>query len=113
MWKLFGYMQKQQVFTRQELLASKLGTAFDITNILTPRIKSKGDPRGNPAAAGHLYYLEPIAKKIKGENKRFRLRWRETVLPKIEHKSAVKAKKDEVIESVSKVDAGKVAVVED
>jgi hypothetical protein len=82
-WNLFKYMMRPKPFTRQELLEKKIGSYFDVTIVLSPRKTSKrGDARGNPAAHGHLYYLEPIPKTIRGEYKRFTFHWRKEALPR-------------------------------
>ncbi len=93
-WNMFKFMQQKQVFTRQEMVESKIGSPYDITIVLSPRKTSKrGDPRGNPAAHGHLYYLEPFPKRVVGESKRFRLRWREVPLARRGRTPEVKARK--------------------
>jgi hypothetical protein len=53
------------------------------TVLLSPRDESKvregADCRGNASAMGHIYYMEALKHK-KGEEKRFRFRWRTVVL---------------------------------
>ena len=93
-WNMFKFMQQHQYFTRQEMLEAKVGSYHDIAIVLSPRKSSKrGDPRGNPAAHGHLYYIEALPKTVVGENKRFRLRWREKPLERRSRTSKVKARK--------------------
>jgi hypothetical protein len=77
---IFGYIQRNQVVTRQELIAQNMSVA-DITVILSPRAEgaSRGDCRGNMSAQGHLYFMQKL-KKVKGQPQKFRLRWRNPVL---------------------------------
>jgi len=79
-YNMFDYLQKRQVVTRKELMA--LGyTMYDVNCMLSPRLDSKrGDPRGNPACKGHLYYIETLPRAHQGDEKRFRLRWRDYAL---------------------------------
>jgi hypothetical protein len=53
---------------------------------------SKGDCRGNMSAAGHIYFMEKLAKKD-GEEQRFRLRYYKTELPPHKREREVKAVK--------------------
>lgn len=90
----FAYMQKKQVITRDELmkffmtLKTHKGVAVDekaaaasTSVLLGPREKDSkhGDCRGNFSAQGHIYFME-VLKKVKGESKRFRLRYRKVAL---------------------------------
>ena len=70
----------------------------------------KGDCRGSNSAKGHLYYIEPLKKSVRGETKRFKLRWRKkhleekTAMPKdvvkaTKTKKAVKVEKGEQVEA--------------
>lgn len=79
---MFDYIQHSQVITLPELL--ELGySRTSINSMLSPRKFSKrGDCRGNPASMGHLYYMEPLPKAHQGDQKRFRLRWRDYALPR-------------------------------
>ena len=99
---IFAFLKKHQVATRTQLLevAKKLGKSDEaaeaaVTVVLSPRAASKrGDCRGNMSAQGHIYYVQPLAKKGKEERK-YRLRWRTTALEprKREVKVEVKAEK--------------------
>jgi len=70
---IFAHVQKKQVVTRQELLAKGYASTF-VNIILSPREegKCKGIPQGNPAAWGHLYFMQKLV------DKKLRLRWRVT-----------------------------------
>ena len=98
--KIFGYIQKKQVVTRQDIEAQGF-PKHDITVVMSPRAegKSRGDIRGNMSAKGHIYYMEALSHK-KGEPKKFRLRWRTEVLD--QHKRIAK-KKEEVVAVVPEV----------
>jgi hypothetical protein len=92
----FGLIQRKQVVTRSELVEF-LGKCKDkdgnkltagaatatATVLLSPREKNskKGDCRGNLSSKGEYYFMQPL-KKIKGEEKKFRLRWRKSELAK-------------------------------
>ncbi len=82
--KIFAFIRKNQVVTRQQLLDQGFSVA-DVTVVLSPREVGKtregADCRGNMSAAGHLYFMDKLA-KVKGEAQRFRLRWRKTPLDK-------------------------------
>jgi hypothetical protein len=81
--KLFDYIRSKQIVTVDEL--SKAGfKSADISVILSPAKEGvgRGDPRGNLSAQGHLYFMDRMTKKNKGEAQRFRLRWREVPLDK-------------------------------
>ncbi len=92
---LFAFMRKKQVFTRNDLRqeSEHLGIKGDgtLNVLLSPRDVNqkglRGDPRGNFAAKGHVYYVEPLAHK-KNEEQRFRLRWREEILENNSRKSS-------------------------
>jgi len=107
--QIFAYLKSKQVVTRPQLLdyaMNELGlnekqAMGQIACVLSPRHpdQCKGDPRGSVSAKGHLYYIEPLPKKARGDQKRFRLRWRETPLeqkqatPKTEAVKATKTRK--------------------
>ena len=83
--KIFGAIRKSQIVTRNTLL--KMGfTVSDVTVVLSPRAdgisKRGGDCRGNLSAQGHIYFMDKLKKK-KGEDQKFRLRWRKEVLAKL------------------------------
>jgi hypothetical protein len=88
---LFAFWQseKKGIATRQELVSygQSIGmkeseAEASATVILSPRqTDGRGDCRGNMSAQGHLYFADPLA-KVKGENRRFRLRWRSEALPR-------------------------------
>ena len=92
---IFAALKKAQVATRSKLseVAQKAGKgdkAADaaVTVVLSPRAESKrGDCRGNMSAQGHLYFVQPLAKKGNDERK-YRLRWRK---PALEPRKRVKA----------------------
>lgn len=110
--KLFAYFKSKQVLTRQALIeygVSELGmteteASASATVILSPReVDGRGDCRGSFSAQGHLYFVEPLAKK-KGEPKRFRLRYRKVALEPRQRpavKSEVKAKVKKTSEKTS------------
>lgn len=89
--KVFGFMQKKQVFTRQEVVDFTKGlgksdeaTEALVTVLMSPRKASeRGDCRGNMSAQGHLYFMDKlnreVVKGVKGVQK-FRLRWRDPIL---------------------------------
>lgn len=123
--KLFAFWQsnKRGVATRQELVAygqtlgmSESEAEASVTVILSPRESSeRGDCRGNLSAQGHVYFADPCA-KVKGEDRKFRLRWRSTELekrtrtgeaPKTKKVKAVKAKKAKGQKAVKAVKATK------
>ena len=57
----------------------------DVTVVLSPRAEGTGRTKnccGNYSAQGHLYFMEKLNHK-KGEDQRFRLRYRKTPLAKI------------------------------
>lgn len=102
--KLFAYWQSEckGIVTRQAMIAfamSKLGmkdteAAASVTVILSPRestTREGADPRGNFSAQGHLYFAEPLNKE-KGEDRKFRLRWRKSELAKRTRNGEVTAK---------------------
>ena len=112
--KLFAYWQseKKGIVTRQEMIAfamSKLGmkdteAAASVTVILSPRestTREGADPRGNFSAQGHLYFAEPLNKE-KGEDRKFRLRWRKSELAKRTRNGEVKAKAKKVAKPAKK-----------
>lgn len=89
--KLFSFWQseKKGIATRQEIVSygqsigmKETEAEASATVILSPRESDgRGDCRGNLSAQGHVYFAEPLA-KAKGENRRFRLRWRNPPLAK-------------------------------
>ena len=102
--KLFAFWQSDSkgIVTRQAMIAfamSKLGmkeseAAASVTVILSPRestTREGADCRGNFSAQGHLYFAEPLSKE-KGEDRKFRLRWRKSELAKRTRNGEVKAK---------------------
>jgi hypothetical protein len=125
--KLFSFMQKQQVFTRAELIAQakKIGMSNDIeknknvspaqatvTVLLSPRdVKQeglRGDPRGNLSSKGEVYFVELLNREV-GEKQKFRLRWRASVLAKrsrsavVQHKIVKQEKAKKVAKPAKKV----------
>ena len=83
--RIFDFIRKAQVVTRKSLLEAGF-TVSDVTVVLSPRAEGAstrgGDPRGNMSAQGHIYYMEKLKRK-KGEDQKFRLRWRKTPLDKL------------------------------
>ena len=89
--KLFANWKKSQVTTRSKMLeaAKEMGMSESaakatVTVLLSPRqsaehVRPGADFRGNFSAKGHVYYAEKLQKK-KGEEQRFRLRYRKEVL---------------------------------
>lgn len=89
---LFGFARQKQVFTRSDLMTyavEKLGMTVTAANaavtvIMSPRKESKrGDCRGNMSAAGHIYYMEKLARQVKGgvkDDQKYRLRYRTPAL---------------------------------
>lgn len=96
--KLFAYMQKKQVYTREDLIAEavRIGLSNEIkdgahvspaqatvTVMLSPRDEKhkglRGDPRGNMSSRGDVYFNELLVRKA-NTKQRFRLRWRASVL---------------------------------
>jgi hypothetical protein len=91
----FGLIQKKQVVTRSEIVAFLMGKGVvskgkgrtgeeaaiaTATVLLSPRAKDgRGDCRGNLSAMGHIYFMQPL-NKVKGTERKFRLRWREKEL---------------------------------
>ena len=84
----FAYIQKEQVVKRSGLV-NFLQKKFDLSDasatatatvLLSPREKDgRGDCRGNLSSKGEVYFMQPT-KKVKGEEKSFRLRWRAKAL---------------------------------
>jgi hypothetical protein len=82
---IFNFIQKAKgIVTRTQLLDAGFPVA-DVTVVLSPRAEGSstrgGDPRGNMSAQGHLYFMDKLNKK-KGEDQKFRLRWRKAPLDK-------------------------------
>lgn len=117
--KGFAYMQSKQVFTRSELVdflmkqgvvskgkgksgnEAALATA---TVLLSPRQKDgRGDSRGNLSSKGEVYFVQPL-NKVKGAEKKFRLRWRITELSKRDYeRPSTKAAKKEIKQEKTEV----------
>jgi hypothetical protein len=112
----FTAIQKAQIITRSALLEiisaaikvkrpdatdEQILTAAEATTtvLLSPRDESKvregADCRGNASAMGHVYYMDALKRK-KGEEKRFRFRWRPVVLESRSYRKAKAAKVAEV-----------------
>jgi hypothetical protein len=107
--RVFGFWRSHQVATRKELFDVAKETMTDseanaaVTVLLSPRKASeRGDCRGNCSSKGNLYFAEPLA-KVKGQPRKFRLRWREV---------ALEPRKREVTEVDHKVEAHKEATTE-
>ena len=113
-WNIFQYIRKHQVVTRQELIDQ----GFDIhsiTVVLSPRAEGtstrNGDCRGNMSAQGHVYFMDKLNRK-KGENQKFRLRWRKEPIEKhvrvlkteVPSKKVQKTEKAEKVEKTEKVE---------
>ena len=92
--ELFDYIKTKQVVTKEEcrkfvldtLLKGEKAAQATSESLLSPRLSSRrGDCRGRVSAQGHIYYMEklkrPIIMGIR-EPQSFRLRWRETPLPR-------------------------------
>lgn len=110
--RIFGYWKTKQVVTEREMnefAVKELGmeekaAKASVTVIMSPRKSNeecRGDCRGNMSAKGHLYYGD-ILKHEKGEEKRFRLRYRETPLEprKRVKKVVIESEKVEKVEEV-------------
>jgi len=96
---LFGFIQSNQVVTRAALIEQATGltdrkgnplsetaAAATATVLLSPReVDGRGDCRGNASAQGHVYFMQPL-NKVKGEPRKFRLRWRKTPLDRLSRK---------------------------
>ena len=90
--QLFQFMQKKQVYTRQELMdfemkvegLTETQASANVLVLNSPRESSKrGDCRGNISAHGELHYSQKLAREVKAGVKgvqKFRLRWRTTPL---------------------------------
>jgi len=74
--------QAKGIVTRNQLIEAGHSVS-DVTVVLSPRAEgaSRGDCRGNLSSQGHLYFMDKL-KKVKGEDQRFRLRWRKEVMDK-------------------------------
>lgn len=109
--KLFAFWQseKRGIITRQQMVEfgqsigmSESEAEASATVILSPREASeRGDCRGNYSAQGHVYFAEPCAKE-KGEDRKFRLRWRKDELEKRTRTDAPVAKKTTKAKKVTK-----------
>lgn len=114
----FSLIQKKQVVKRSEVV-SFLQKKFELkeatatataTVLLSPREKDgRGDCRGNLSSKGEVYFMQPT-KKVAGEEKSFRLRWRKTLLAKRDYTRPSVGKKEVKQEktSTSKTPAKKV-----
>lgn len=120
--KIFAGWRKAQVMTRSAMmeLAKGLGmtasaASATVTVILSPR-KSDADSRGadclgNISAKGHVYFADKLNRK-KGDEQKFRLRYRSEVLaPKTrkvkEELKSVKAKSSKAKASKAKASKAK------
>jgi hypothetical protein len=109
--KATAFMRKNQIYTKTMLveffqtLTNKdgellgMGASLASTGVmLSPRLTSSGDCRGNPANSwGHLAYNEVIARKIdketgKKSEQKFRFRHRAEAMDKRYRKDQIKAK---------------------
>lgn len=116
--KLFSAWRKAQVTTRAGLMETAKGLGMSdtaasatVTVILSPR-KSDEDSRGadclgNISAKGHVYYADKLNRK-KGEDQKFRLRYRSEVLePKVRKvKEELKSVKATAPKATATVKAG-------
>ena len=117
----FAFMQKKQVITRSQLIAfyseqvnkagEKIGESAAMasaTVLLSPREKDseRGDCRGNFSARGEFYFMVPL-KKVKGEERKFRLQYRKDVLARRVYDRSVKAVKSGEVKQVKAVKAVK------
>jgi hypothetical protein len=86
--------KKAAPFTKDELVAAcaEVGLKKDgVVVLMSPTKKSeRGDCRGNRSAAGHVYYVERLAKK-EGEPRQFKFAWRPEILPSLRDDLASKA----------------------
>jgi hypothetical protein len=82
--EIFEFIRSNQIVTKAQLLDAGF-TVSDVTVVLSPRAEGSstrgGDCRGNYSAQGEVYYMDKLNKK-KGEEQRFRLRYRSTPLEK-------------------------------
>jgi hypothetical protein len=93
---IFDFMQSKckGIFTRQAVIAfamtlsnakgkklSEDAAAASVTVVMSPRAEgregARGDCRGNRSAKGETYFIEPL-KKVKDEDRKYRLRFRST-----------------------------------
>jgi hypothetical protein len=107
----FSFWQEKQVVTRSQLANTIEETGLtnranpeekhraailSATILLSPRKTSnRGDCRGNVSTYGHLYYADPL-KKIKGEEKKFKLTWRKSPLDRINYRRPSQVPKTEI-----------------
>ena len=103
---IFGYWQKKQVVTEQELIDAGFKKTDINVVVKSPRESStRGDCRGNISCQGHLYYAELLKRKVvKGvkEVQRYRLRWRKVALePRKRRTKAIESQKVEVADVVN------------
>lgn len=111
--KLFAFIKKSQVVTRKQVLEhamSELGmnerqAMGQMACVLSPRDadQCKGECRGNVSSYGHLYYIEKLPKKVKGEAQKFRLRWRKTPLEPLKPMAKTEKVVAEKVEKVAEV----------
>jgi len=110
----FAWMQKQGVVTRSALVKFLMGKGLKATAaagtaavLLSPREKDskRGSCLGNYSARGESYFMEPL-KKVTGEEKRFRLRYRKVVLARRVYKRvALEVKQEKTVKKAVKVKA--------
>ena len=84
-FEIFDAIRKGKIVTKQGLIEMGF-TPSDVTVVLSPRAEGSstrgGNCRGNMSANGHIYFMDKLKQK-KGEQMRFRLRWRKIVLDKL------------------------------
>jgi len=102
-WKLFNWMQHAGRFTRAQYVdyAMSLGEDYErayynVTVMMSPRKEStRGSVLGNTAAAGHLYYVEKLDRRVINgdrEAQHYKFRWRTRKLEPLKRKSTVTRK---------------------
>lgn len=114
----FALIQKKQIVTRSMLVSffkekgkSESAALASATVLLSPREKDskRGDCRGNFSARGEVYFLVPL-KKVKGEERKFRLQYRKIALARRVYDRTVKAVKSKEVKQVKAVAVKAVAV---
>ena len=109
-WKLFNYMQHAGRFTRAEFVEfarqlrdKKARAYYNVTVMMSPRdVSTRGNILGNTAAAGHLYFVEKLERRVifgEREPQRYKFRWREEKLQPLKRESTWKSKKHLEIEN--------------
>ena len=104
-WKLFNYMQYSDKFTRAQFVEfarglrdSKSHAYYNVTVMISPKnFSTRGNILGNAAAAGHLYYVEKLERRIifnEREPQHYKFRWREEKLIPLKRESTWKSKKN-------------------